>query len=498
MGLRASETKTVMDRLLRGAFAAAIATSALLLVATPSYAQDKKDEKKDEAKPAGKPQVKLLDPDHGPPGTNVAMRGVNFPDKPDGVTVTAGTADCLVLSVTPEEIRFFIPATPKPPDGPLAITVKLKSGEQLRATFKVAADKSAEAEKARREQERSKYEGTSKFVDQFAENEKLLKITKLEITGGTNPSCVVEGESSLPREFFVAVTFGFAGPPEEKQIEARKIMIRGNQWKVVFGPYLGKVLLAGRYYVSVAFEMAKQSPIDLKRAGWPDKLSEAEREARAYIWKKEIRDVGTADDQAKQDAEIRAHYVDLCKKTTDAFEQLERNYAAAGKAYFRKPSGSGYDEDGWATWVKERGLGQTDADMKKLKDDNRFLRGARFNPDEWLKYVEGDLFKNLVEISKRHIQAKERYVGNRDDRLHVEGDYLISIVVKLTQRYSSEIYEREKIALPDSLRMPKDLIGVGESVAVSRAHFEGHRKLLMDRIGVTSLDGKGDKKDDKK
>src|SRR5262249_32514221 len=160
------------------------------------------------------------------------------------------------------------------------------------------------------------------YEDPFKQNEALLKITKLDFTKGPNPAVVVEGESTLPADFFLTVNFGFAGQ-EERQIEARKVMLRGNTWKALF-EFKNKTLLAGKYYVHVQFEMAKQSALALKRAGWPDKLSEGERTARALIWKKEIRDVGTPEEIKKQDEEIKGHYVELCKKSTDCLESLER------------------------------------------------------------------------------------------------------------------------------------------------------------------------------
>ena len=118
-----------------------------------------------------------------------------------------------------------------------------------------------------------------------------------------------------------------------------------------------------------------------------------------------MRDFGTPDDVKKQEEEIRGHYVELCRATTDCLEVLERAYASAGKSYFKKQGGSQIDETEWENWVKDRKIGLSDDDMKKIKADNRFLKGAYFNPDAWQQWVESDFFKKLgdaVQAPRRH------------------------------------------------------------------------------------------------
>jgi hypothetical protein len=244
--------------------------------------------------------------------------------------------------------------------------------------------------------------------------------------------------------------------------------------------------------------MQKQSILALKRAGWPDKLSEGERVARDIIWKKEIKEIGTPEDMKKQDAEIRGHYVELCHNTTDCLEALDRAYCAVGKTYFKKASGGGIDEAEYDAWIKARGVGQTDDDLKKIKNDNRFVKNLFFNNEAWQKWVEDDLFKKLGDAYKKHDEIKKKYVGSRDAKVEVEGDYLLAILLKLAQTYSGEIYGRNKLQVPDSLRAPKEMAGgsLESSVAVSRGHFEGHRKVLLERLGLSNWDPS--KKDDPK
>ena len=470
---------------------------AFVLAAQPAWAQKQT------------PKVKEVVPAEGPPGANILLKGNNFSDKRDLVEVLADGKKCIILECGLETIRFFMPANPPLPPGPVKIEVKI-NGESCTTSFKVLDlkdKKQRDEDMKRRDAERQKYEGASTYEDPFKQNEALLSITKFEVvTAGNNPTVVVEGKTGLPKDFFLTANFGVVGQTEQLQVAAHKVKIVGDTWKTTFGippaeNWQGKTLLAGKYYVHVMFEMAKQSPLDLKKVGWPEKLSEGEKVAREIVWKKEIKDVGSPDDMKKQDEELRAHYVELARQTTDLFEALERAYAAAGKSYFKKASGGSVDEDEWAKWVVSRGIGSSDDDMKKIKGDNRFMKGAYFNADAWQLWVESDLFKKLAEAFKRHEDVKAKYVGSRDKRVEVEGDYLLSIVLKLSQTYSSEIYAKNKLQLPDTLRAPKDFTGGLDSVAVSRGHFENHRKILLERLGLSNFDpGKKDEKkpDDKK
>jgi len=463
---------------------AALVVSALALGSQPAWAEQT-------------PKVKTIEPAKGPPGTNCVVNGVNFSDKKEDIEVTFGSAKCLVLEATPEKIRFLIPSMPAPPMGKGKVEIKVK-GESCSTEFTVEKE-DKQKEMARREAERQKYEGASVYEDPYKENDKLLKITKFEITQAPVPMVVMEGETELPKGLFLTVAFGFnaAGNNEQNaQIVMDKVFVQGKTWKITLGGagpgarpnWTGKYLLAGKYYAQVEFLMAKQSPLDLKRIGWPEKLTEGERVARERVWKREIKDVGAPEDLKKQDDELRAHYVELCRTTTDCLEQLDRAYCSAGKSYFKNADGKGFNEDEWNAWVKQRGVGQTDEDLKKIKQDTRFNSGVSFNADKWKEWVEGDFFKKLGEAYKNHDDLKKKYIGTRDQRVEVEGDYLLTIVLKLCQTYTSEIYTRFKLQIPDSMRAPKEFGQAVDSIPVSRQHFEGHRKLILERLGLSNFD----------
>ncbi len=468
------------------------AIGALVLWAQPAWAQGKMT-----------PKIKALDPPEGRGGTNVRVTGNNFTTNKDDIEVKAGGTTCLVLEVDLESLRFFVPTQPAPPPGNLKIDIKIKStGESCSGTFKVLdAPKNKKEELDAREKERQKYEGNSQYEDPYKLTDKLLSISKFEIAGGTSPTVVVEGDSTLPKDFFITVSFGICGQQDERQIATHKVTLRGPKWATTFGVppvenWTGRTLLAGKYFIYIQFEMAKQNAIVMRAAKWPDSLSKEEREIRQLIWKKEIKDFGTEADVKKQAEEIRGHYVELCRTTTDCLEVLERAYAAAGKSYFKKQGGGSIDEGEWETWVKDRKIGLTEDDLKKIKADNRFVKSAYFNAEAWQKWVEDDFFKKIGDASKKHEDIKKKYITTRDQRVEVEGDYLVAIIVKLAQLYTGEIYQRNKLEVPPTLRAPKDFTGGLESVAVSRGHFEGHRKLLLERLGLSSFDP--GKKDDKK
>jgi hypothetical protein len=471
---------------------ALVSIGALALWAQPAWAQGNK---------STAPKVTAIDPAEGVAGTNVLLTGVNFTEKREDIEVLAGGTKCLILELAVDKIRFFIPTTPPPSPGNLRIEVKIKGSETCSTNFKIADPKNKKEEEARREAERKKYEGGSTYEDPYKLTDKLLSITKFEINGGSNPTVVIEGDNTLPRDFFITVSFGIIGQQDERQIGTHKITLKGATWKTTFGAppvenWTGKTLLAGKYYAYIQFEMAKQNSINMRAAGWPDKLSKEEREVRQLIWKKEIKDFGTEADVKKQVEEIRGHYVELCRSTTDCLEVLERAYASAGKSYFKKAGGGSIDETEWETWVKDRKIGLSEDDLKKIKADTRFVKSAYFNAEAWQKWTEEDFFKKLGDAYKKHDDIKKKYITARDQRVEVEGDYLLTIVVKLAQLYTSEIYTRNKLEVPATLRAPKEFTGGLESVAVSRGHFEGHRKLLLERLGLSSFEP--GKKDDKK
>jgi hypothetical protein len=434
------------------------------------------------------PKVKTLSPSEGPAGAVVLAKGLNFSDKREDVQVLAGSARCLVLAVGLEEVRFIIPALPKPPPGPLEIHIRIKDRDAGNAVFKIVEKARGKVDKG----EQQKYEGVGgPEGDPFKENEKFLSIKKVTIVAGPkgeNPSCVVEGESALPNDFSIAVKFGFAGA-EEKQIAATKHSLHGPTWKVVFGPYTGQLFLAGNYYVQAEFNLAKQNALDMRKAGWPDRLSESERAARAVIVAKKLKEVGTEADRRSQDDEIATHYTTLASKTTTLLDRIDRAYCSAGRAYFRKPAGSGIDEDEWAKWVQARGFGQSGDDLKALRADARFVNAASFfNAVAWQTWVETVFYKDLAEVYARHKVMRTKYVGTRDERVQAEGDNLCAITLGLTQEYTKEIFDRNKLVVPDTLKDPADLSGMDTTVAISRPSFEAHRKLLLERLRVPTFD----------
>jgi hypothetical protein len=434
----------------------------------------------------------VLDPEEGPnTGTCIvsAMGVVAAVTTEVSVTAKDGKLVLDVTEVRPDCVRFRMPAKLEP--GPLHLAIVVH-GQLHRATFKVfdGAKEDAKARADRHEEIRGKLEGGGKYEDPFRQNPKLLAVTRLELQGGATPCAIVEGTTGLRDDLFLTVAFGRVGQDEPLQIAAHKVGIKGSAWKTTFGlayeSWSGKTLLAGKYYVYVLFEMAKQSPLVLRHIGWPEKLSDGERVARDIIWSRKIVDVGTPDEVKAQADEVRAHYAELVHATTDAFESVERACAAAGKCYFKQASGAGIDHDAWAKWVKERGVGLDADDMKKIDADERFSKGGFFAPEPWQRWATQDLFKTLREAHEKHAAFEARYVGSPDPRAEVEGENLVSIVLGLARRYSGELYGRAKLTVPEELRAPLELAGVVETPDVSRTTFETRRASVRERFALAA------------
>ncbi len=388
------------------------------------------------------------------------------------VSVQAAGRELQVLETGSDWVSFIVPA--EAPLGKLEIGIKVK-GESYKATYTHKATKTAadiEEEKRRAGEGSSQYKGESFVV-----------ITRFELVlEGAVPSVVVVGTTKIPEPFFLTVTLAAESREGARPIAAHKVKIHGTAWQTKFGPaegWAGKTLLAGKYSALAEFEMAKQSALDLQNAGWPEKIPEAEREAHQRPWANKIEDLGTPDDRKRQQDEIRAHYGALCRSATECLTSLDRAYAAAGRCYFKKPKG-GCDEDAWASWAE--GLG--DPGTKAAKADRRFLRGDFLDAEAWQKWVEKDLYPRLAGLARDHEAVKSRYAGARDERSEVEGDMLLSIVVRLAKTYSSELFQRNNLQVPDTLRSPPDLGGDLGTVAASTGHFEQMRDALLQRLGI--------------
>jgi hypothetical protein len=404
-----------------------------------------------------------LTPHEGPIGL-VRAHGIATVSTRD-VSVRALGRELKVLETGPDWVSFFLPGGA--PLGDLEIALQIK-GESHTATFKVLARKSAEQIR----KEIVAFEGPSVFQD-----EDLLRITKFELA--PKGAIVVEGTTKLPKDLFLTVTLGAAARGAERSIAVHKVKIEGGSWKTTFGVaplecWEGKALLAGSYSALVEFDMARQSPLDRKG------LSKQALEERALVRANALTELGTADERKEQQQEIAAHYAELCAVATECLDSLERAHAAAGRCYFRKPMG-GCDEDAWVKWTTEQGLG--DAATKTAKADRRFLRGDYFDAEAWERWVEKDLDAKLASAASRHQAMTSRFVGACDERSEVEGGYLLSSVSQRARNHSREIYQWNKLQVPETLRSPHELGGGLDGIAPSPEHFERLRDGLLDRFG---------------
>jgi hypothetical protein len=404
------------------------------------------------------------------PGGCVRAHGIAAVGTKD-VSVQVSGKDLMVLETGNDWVSFIVPADA--PLGKLEIGFRVK-GEAHRATY---THKARKTKKEIEDDQRRAGEGASIYNGDLV----TMKRFELILEGGV-PSVVVEGTTKIPEPFFLTVTLGAESRDGSRPIAAHKVKISGDTWKTRFGPaegWAGKTLVAGKYSALAEFEMAKQSALNLANRGWPEKIPENQRESYQRAWANKIDDLGTSDDRKHQQEEIRGHYAELCRSATACLTSLDRAYAAAGRCYFKKPKG-GYDEDAWAKWAD--GLG--DPGTKAAKTDRRFLRGDFLDAEAWQKWVEKDLYPRLAALVREHEAIKSRYAGARDERSEVEGSVLVSIIVRLARTYSGELFQRNGLEVPDSLRSPPDLGGDLGTVAASTGYFEQMRDALLQRLGV--------------
>lgn len=443
-------------------------------------------------RPGGAPVVKkatvpAYEPFQGPQGAVVTLQGVNFGDKIEDLKVRVeGGGDCQVLEATGDSMKFILPGVMSL--GKHRIKVELKGAGAASFEFEVKAKTLAQ-----RDAERQAVEGPGKYEDPFKKKGEALEITKFELVQTDPPSVVIEGQSTLPDRFELFLALGFSLPQgmltQERVFESRQIRVKRQKpsdpkakFSVKFGPYPGKTLLAGRYFAEVVFDMEKQASVVLRMAGWPDKLSPEERQVLARIHYRDYRESLTPQDRVKQEEEHRTHYQELVSRTSALILDLERAYCVAGKSYTQQ--GTTFDPVAWESWcVNVHGL--TPEDMKKIKDDMRFVtKGYKFDAEKWQAYLEDDLFKKMAELARKHAAVTSHYVGARDPQAETLGDYLVTTVVGLAQIYSSEIYTRFKLSLSEAVKAPKDLdlSAFSRPIKMSRGQFEVEKRLLLERI----------------
>jgi hypothetical protein len=446
-----------------------------------------------------KAQMDGHDPGKAFPGGVVKLDGRNFGEKKEEIVVSIDGKECFVPDCKEVYLHFVVPA--EMPVGKHEVKVTHKP-DSLSTTFKLEVVKKTEKE---RKEETDKLEGGGTEEKSMFDKRTEGLEAKITLVPGDAPAIIVDGTTPnhlLPDDFELQVTVGFSLPQGLQTMDmswkSQQVKIKNGAFQVKYGPYPGKALLAGRYYVDVMFDIKQQSMIVLKKNNWPKKLTPMERAGFEEIKLRRFVESLTDADRQKQDEEHRLHYVDLAARTTTLVIELERAYASAGKSFFRK--GTTVDDAAWQEWVAHRQFGPDD--MKRIEKDARFVtKTYQLDAERWQSFIENEIYKNLQEIAQRHTNLKNKYVGSRDPQAETLGDHLISIILGLAHYYSTELYQRNKLQLPDSLRGPKEMPADFENpLKLSRSYFESQKKQLLERFPATPTPPPGApaKKDEKK
>jgi hypothetical protein len=401
-------------------------------------------------------------------GGMVQAFGDHFPDNPADLEVNVGGEKCMVLACQPKNITFKLPKDLKV--GSIKITFKVKGSIAQVVDYQIV------------EKPKVRDDGTSRYQPVIDESNALLTITKFNVLGTQDPVLHVEGTTKIPMGLNILITVGFnnAVVGGDTDIASQKIVLNSSNFSWDFGPYKGRNILAGNYYATAVFELNHQPPLDVKKAGW-DKLSEDQKKFREHVLNKKIQFVGTAEDGARQDKEIQDFYNGFADGTVALRDALVAAYAAAGKSYCK--STGGYNEDQWSKWLHDRQLVASDAEVATYKNDQRFVKDGYFAPDDWQAFIEESILKPALDLCQKQLDMKKHYIVFRDPRTGASGDKLLGMILSMVQQYSAELYDRNKLQLPEPLSQFKDFSSLSVSATpVTRVDFDSSVKVLKDMV----------------
>ncbi|HZV03305.1 MAG TPA: hypothetical protein VFF73_41760 [Planctomycetota bacterium] len=381
----------------------------------------------------------VLKPAEGPHGMSVRVEGIAF--TASKVEVLANGRAMRVNEAKADHVWFFLDHDCGP--GPTRIEVKLEGRVAASGTFTVLHLEGDELKKWVKDHGRG-VEGDG------VEPPPAIDGVKLVFDG---PRAIVTGDTKLPDNFTLGVALS-SHTDADTVIAKTKVVAKAGHFRAEFGPYTGKTII-GKFVADVEFRLDHQALPDQHK--WTGATLSSLRD---------FADVGTPEDEKKLRTETREHYLALAKDLSDQRTALEKAYAAAGRSYFKTDA---EHED----WVKERGLTPD-------KNDRRFLRSGFFDAEAWQKWIEETLWKKLRALAADEAAFSGRFLGARNDKFAREARMLLAGVVKLAQRDSREIYERNKLEVPVAIAQASEL--PTDDAPVSREEFVERAKRLEESL----------------
>ncbi|MGE0709570.1 MAG: IPT/TIG domain-containing protein [Planctomycetota bacterium] len=400
-----------------------------------------------------------------------------------GLTVTIDGTKCVILASSLSQITVQVHPTVKPGKRK---TVEVTVSGRGSAKTHIDVITQEEFSKADKGGEKAGETGTNDRENLERGVMDSFQITKFSmVSGGAGQTFTVEGTATkVPDELRVQLSLMF----DKREILSRAVPIKDGKFSATFGPYTEK-LLVGNYAVEMVFALNKQSRV--RMMSWLRKLSKDEQAIYKRIVRRGYTSVGgsgpegqiTPEDRAKQQEELKVHCVELTDALQKLMDQLAVCYAGAGRSFFKKASSAGFEEALYLKWLTDNGYAKDDEAAKKILRDTTYgSGGGHFQDRAWEAFGREKLIPGLQELYDKHVKFNKQYIAPPDSRVERLGEYLISNVAQLFEKWTLHLYTKSKLTIPDTIKeMPFQVISAPQT---SIKFFAAKRRELLKIVGV--------------
>jgi hypothetical protein len=242
-------------------------------------------------------------------GSVVKVTGSGFGKKREELRVFVENQECFIVEAKPQSVRFVVPTT----IGLGKHTVTVKRGE---ASAQVALT----VVKPRDNPPRPDPDRDIFVVNRVIEG-------RLQIDPGEVPrieyyaECAFRDLEDLVVELDLCFSFPRGPDTTVSRIDSCRAHVRSGRLRATFGPYKGKKLVAGRYFVQVTLGKHDDQPAAVLEK--MDKLSNADRDRLLDLRERLYTEFGSADDGIAAEKDHREYYLGLRRSLEQLLHDLE-------------------------------------------------------------------------------------------------------------------------------------------------------------------------------
>jgi hypothetical protein len=277
-------------------------------------------------------------------------------------------------------------------------------------------------------------------------------------------------------------------------VERRNPKDEWGGFKATFGPY-SKKLFSGNYFVEATFDIATQ-PLDIQYRFDKEVKTEALRQALSRLFDRAPLQVGTPEKAEKEVEDVRAHFREALRDTERLFTDLEDSYVATARSFFRGKDKGKVDEGAWEEWLAKRPLYRKLSPedrarrVKTLKTNGRFLDDdGGFNNEAWREWIDGSTFRGeILRLAKDHASFRDGYQVVIFRQAFHQLSEMYGLLISLSMMRSSELYEKNDLAVPQADRTPIGSDVVQLPATVKQYHFEELKRAIQKQVGIASKD----------